>query len=174
MQTCKIPTASCPQEVPANQMSTLVLAMQPDDINSVDKSGKDIFSKLNYEEAGPKALQRTLIVYPWTQRYFTSFGNLYNAEAIMSNSKVAAHGVVVLHGLDRAMKNMDDIKKTYAELSVLHSEKLHVDPDNFRLLADCLTIVIAATMGTSFTADVQAAWQKFLAVVVSALCRQYH
>uniref|UniRef100_A0A8C2HAC2 Hemoglobin beta embryonic-2 n=1 Tax=Cyprinus carpio TaxID=7962 RepID=A0A8C2HAC2_CYPCA len=117
---------------------------------------------------------RALIVYPWTQRYFASFGNLYNAEAIMSNPKVAAHGVVVLHGLDRAMKNMDDIKNTYAELSVLHSEKLHVDPDNFRLLADCLTIVIAANMGTSFTADVQAAWQKFLAVVVSALRRQYH
>uniref|UniRef100_A0A672K8X6 Hemoglobin beta embryonic-2 n=1 Tax=Sinocyclocheilus grahami TaxID=75366 RepID=A0A672K8X6_SINGR len=67
------------------------------------------------------------------------------------------------------------IKNTYAELSVLHSEKLHEDPDNFRVfLADCLTIVIAATMGTSFTADVQAAWQKFLAVVVSALRRQYH
>ncbi|XP_016401556.1 hemoglobin beta embryonic-2 isoform X2 [Sinocyclocheilus rhinocerous] len=135
---------------------------------------QDIFSKLNYEDAGPKALHRALVVYPWTQRYFASFGKLYNAEAIMFNPKVAAHRVVVLHGLDRAMKNMDDIKNTYAELSVLHSEKLHVDPDNFRLLADCLSIVIAATMGTSFTADVQAAWQNFLAVVVSALRRQYH
>ncbi|XP_056325346.1 hemoglobin beta embryonic-2 [Danio aesculapii] len=135
---------------------------------------QDIFSKLNYEEAGPKALQRALIVYPWTQRYFGSFGNLYNADAIINNPKVAAHGTVVLHGLDRAMKNMDDIKNTYAELSVLHSEKLHVDPDNFRLLADCLTIVIASTMGAAFTADMQAAWQKFLAVVVSALQRQYH
>ncbi|ROL51711.1 Hemoglobin subunit beta-2 [Anabarilius grahami] len=87
---------------------------------------------------------------------------------------VAAHGTVVLHGLDKAMKNMDGIKNAYTDLSVLHSEKLHVDPDNFRLLADCLTIVIAANMGTSFTADVQAAWQKFLTVVVSALRRQYH
>uniref|UniRef100_A0A672K8B0 Hemoglobin beta embryonic-2 n=1 Tax=Sinocyclocheilus grahami TaxID=75366 RepID=A0A672K8B0_SINGR len=97
---------------------------------------------------------RALVVYRWTQRYFASWKALYNAEAIMSNPKVA---------------------NTYAELSVLHSEKLHEDPDNFRVfLADCLTIVIAATMGTSFTADVQAAWQKFLAVVVSALRRQYH
>ncbi|XP_051523597.1 hemoglobin subunit beta-like [Myxocyprinus asiaticus] len=135
---------------------------------------KEIFSKLNYEDAGLKALGRVLIVYPWTQRYFGGFGNLYNAEAIMSNQMVAAHGTVVLHGLDKAMKNLDDIKKTYAELSLLHSEKLHVDPDNFRLLADCLTIVIASTMGKAFTPDMQAAWQKFLAVVVSALCRQYH
>lgn len=76
---------------------------------------------------------RCLIVYPWTQRYFSSFGNLYNPEAIKANPNVAAHGIKVLHGLDRALKNMDDIKGTYAELSVLHSEKLHVDPDNFRV-----------------------------------------
>ncbi|XP_028990931.1 hemoglobin beta embryonic-2 isoform X1 [Betta splendens] len=165
-----------------------------------------IFANLSYEEIGPKALVRCLIVYPWTQRYFSSFGNLYNAEAIRGNPNVAAHGIKVLHGLDRAVKNMDNIKATYAELSVLHSEKLHVDPDNFRvssaglqqmhsahlkadrlvsrrltfplflhqLLADCLTIEIAAKLGTAFTADTQAAFQKFLAVVVSALGRQYH
>ncbi|KAA0725282.1 Hemoglobin subunit beta [Triplophysa tibetana] len=135
---------------------------------------QEIFGKLNYEEAGPKALSRVLIVYPWTQRYFGNFGNLYNAEAIINNPMVAAHGKVVLRGLERAMKNMDDIKNTYKELSVLHSEKLRVDPDNFKLLADCLTIVIAASMRNSFTPEKQAAWQKFLAVVVSALCRQYY
>ncbi|KAM9837701.1 hemoglobin beta embryonic-2 [Aulostomus maculatus] len=133
-----------------------------------------IMGSLDYDDVGPKALTRCLIVYPWTQRYFVAFGNLYNAEAIKTNPNIAAHGIKILHGLDRAMKNMDDIKATYAELSVLHSEKLHVDPDNFRLLADCLTIVIAAKMGNAFTPDIQGAWQKFLAVVVSALGRQYH
>ncbi|XP_070707518.1 hemoglobin beta embryonic-2 [Pempheris klunzingeri] len=133
-----------------------------------------IFANLDYEDIGPKALCRCLIVYPWTQRYFGAFGNLYNADAIKTNPNIAAHGIKVLHGLDRAVKNMDDIKATYAELSVLHSEKLHVDPDNFRLLADCLSIVVAAKMGSAFTPYVQAAWQKFLAVVVSALGRQYH
>uniref|UniRef100_A0A673VTJ8 Hemoglobin subunit epsilon 1 n=1 Tax=Salmo trutta TaxID=8032 RepID=A0A673VTJ8_SALTR len=98
----------------------------------------------------------------------------HNAAAIQGNTMVAVHGKTVLHGLDRAVKNMDDIKATYAELSVLHSEKLHVDPDNFRLLADCLTIVVAARMGAEFTADVQGAFQKFLAVVVSSLGKQYH
>ncbi|KAJ8363771.1 hypothetical protein SKAU_G00126020 [Synaphobranchus kaupii] len=134
----------------------------------------EVFAKLNYDVVGPNSLARCLIVYPWTQRYFGGFGNLYNAAAIMSNPMVAAHGTVVLHGLDRAMKNMDNIKATYSELSVLHSEKLHVDPDNFKLLGDCLTIVIAGQMGNSFTPDMQAAWQKFLSVVISALSRQYH
>ncbi|XP_067100413.1 hemoglobin subunit beta-1-like [Osmerus mordax] len=133
-----------------------------------------IFAKLDYEDIGPKALQRCLIVYPWTQRYFSTFGNLYNAEAIIGNSKVAAHGIKVLHGLDIALKNMEDINNAFAKLSVMHSDVLHVDPDNFRLLGDCLTVVLAAKMGSAFTANVQAHWQKFLRVVVSALGRQYH
>lgn len=43
-----------------------------------------------------------------------------------------------------------------------------------QLLADCLTIVIAAKFGKDFTAEYQEAFQKFLAVVVSSLGRQYH
>ncbi|XP_034750115.1 hemoglobin subunit beta-2 [Etheostoma cragini] len=134
----------------------------------------EIFSKLDYEAVGSAALARCLIVYPWTQRYFSKFGNLYNAAAITGNPMIAKHGTTILHGLDRAVKNMDNIKATYAELSVLHSEKLHVDPDNFKLLSDCLTIVVAAQLGKTFTGEVQAAFQKFLAVVVSALGKQYH
>ncbi|KAG7223174.1 hypothetical protein INR49_015782, partial [Caranx melampygus] len=132
---------------------------------------QDIFSQMDYESVGAAALTRCLVVYPWTQRYFGAFGNLYNASAIVMNPLIRKHGITILHGLDRAVKNMDNIKEAYAELSVLHSEKLHVDPDNFRLLADCLTIVLAARLGSAFTGDVQAAFQKFLAVVVSSLGR---
>uniref|UniRef100_A0AAQ4RBV6 Globin domain-containing protein n=1 Tax=Gasterosteus aculeatus aculeatus TaxID=481459 RepID=A0AAQ4RBV6_GASAC len=62
---------------------------------------QDIFSKMDYEVVGPAALTRCLIVYPWTQRYFGNFGNLYNAAAIMGNPMVAKHGTTILHGLDR-------------------------------------------------------------------------
>ncbi|XP_041719139.1 hemoglobin subunit beta-like [Coregonus clupeaformis] len=134
----------------------------------------ETWGKINVKVVGPLALRRCLIVYPWTQRYFGTFGDVNSAAAIMGNKKVAKHGITVLNGLERAVQNMDDIKNTYAELSVLHSEKLHVDPDNFRLLGDCLTIVLASQMGRAFTPDIQAAWQKFLTVVVSALGRQYH
>ncbi|XP_074513546.1 hemoglobin subunit beta-2-like [Sebastes fasciatus] len=135
---------------------------------------KDIFSKMEYEVVGPASLARCLVVYPWTQRYFGNFGNLYNAAAIMGNPLVAKHGTTILHGLDRGLKNMDNIKETYAELSVLHSEKLHVDPDNFRLLSDCFTIVVASRLGNAFTGEIQAAFQKFLTVVVACMGKQYH
>uniref|UniRef100_A0A3B4FD24 Hemoglobin subunit beta-like n=1 Tax=Pundamilia nyererei TaxID=303518 RepID=A0A3B4FD24_9CICH len=139
---------------------------------------QDIFSKINYAVVGANQLfthsLRCLIVYPWTQRYFGQFGNLYNAAAIASNPKVAAHGKVIMEALEKAVKDMDNIKATYAELSALHSEKLQVDPDNFMLLGDCLTIVVASQLGKNFTAEVHAAFQKFLAVVVSSLRRQYY
>uniref|UniRef100_A0A673GN86 Hemoglobin, beta adult 2 n=1 Tax=Sinocyclocheilus rhinocerous TaxID=307959 RepID=A0A673GN86_9TELE len=116
---------------------------------------------------------RLLIVYPWTQRYFGSFGNLSSAAAILGNPKVSNHGKTVLNALDKAVKNLDGIKGTYSELSQLHCDKLNVDPDNFRLLADCLTIVVATAFGSAFSPAVQATWQKFLSVVVSALSSRY-
>lgn len=85
-------------------------------------------------------LCRLLIVYPWTQRYFASFGNLSNAAAIAGNPKVNAHGKVVIGGLDKAIHNLDNIKGIYTQLSALHSDKLHVDPSNFSV---CLTSVTA-------------------------------
>uniref|UniRef100_A0AAX7SX89 Globin domain-containing protein n=1 Tax=Astatotilapia calliptera TaxID=8154 RepID=A0AAX7SX89_ASTCA len=136
---------------------------------------KDIFSKIDYEVVGPAAISRCLIVYPWTQRYFQAFGDLSTNAAIMGNPKVAQHGRTVMGGLENAVKNLDNIKQTYANLSVMHSEKLHVDPDNFRVLAECISLCVAAKFGPSvFTAEVQEAWQKFLCVVASALGRQYH
>lgn len=51
----------------------------------------------------------------------------------MGNPEVSRHGAVVLHGLDVALNDMDNIKSNYAELSELHSEKLRVDPDNFKV-----------------------------------------
>ncbi|XP_064172314.1 hemoglobin anodic subunit beta [Anguilla rostrata] len=134
-----------------------------------------LWKKINVEEIGPQAMRRLLIVCPWTQRHFANFGNLSTAAAIMNNDKVAKHGTTVMGGLDRAIQNMDDIKNAYRQLSVMHSEKLHVDPDNFRLLAEHITLCMAAKFGpTEFTADVQEAWQKFLMAVTSALARQYH
>ena len=79
------------------------------------------------------SLCRLLIVYPWTQRFFASFGNLSSPTAIMGNPRVRAHGKKVLSSFGEAVKNLDNIKSTYAKLSELHCEKLHVDPENFRV-----------------------------------------
>ncbi|XP_023677803.1 hemoglobin cathodic subunit beta-like [Paramormyrops kingsleyae] len=135
---------------------------------------KKVWEKVNINEVGPQALARLLIVYPWTQRYFGSFGDLSSPAAIVGNPKVAAHGKIVLKSLDKAVKNLDGIKNHYVELSEIHSEKLHVDPDNFRLLGDCVSIVLALKFGSAFNCEVQNTFQKFLAVVIYALSRQYY
>uniref|UniRef100_A0A8C7ML72 Hemoglobin, beta adult 2 n=1 Tax=Oncorhynchus kisutch TaxID=8019 RepID=A0A8C7ML72_ONCKI len=184
-----------------------------------------VWGQVDINEVGPLALGRVLIVYPWTQRYFGSFGDVSTAAAIMGNPKVAAHGKVVCGALDKAVKNMGNILATYKSLSETHANKLFVDPDNFRVLADVLTIVIAAKVvcgaldkavknmgnilatykslsethanklfvdpenfrvladvltiviaakfGAAFTPEIQATWQKFMKVVVAAMSSRY-
>ncbi|KAK6481779.1 hemoglobin subunit beta-like [Huso huso] len=132
------------------------------------------WAEINVEEVGHQALARVLVVYPWTQRYFSTFGNVSNATAIAGNPKVRAHGKRVLDALGDAITHLDNVKATYAKLSQLHSEKLHVDPENFRLLGETLIISLAAQFGAVFTPDIQAAWQKLLAVVTAALSKQYY
>lgn len=54
------------------------------------------------------------------------------------------------------------------------SHSKHLVIFSSKLLGDCLTIVVASQLGRAFTPEIQAAWQKFLAAVVSALGKQYH
>uniref|UniRef100_A0A8C5NMS7 Hemoglobin subunit beta n=1 Tax=Junco hyemalis TaxID=40217 RepID=A0A8C5NMS7_JUNHY len=133
-----------------------------------------LWGKVNVAECGGEALARLLIVYPWTQRFFASFGNLSGATAIIGNPKVQAHGKKVLTSFGEAVKNLDGIKNTFSALSELHCDKLHVDPENFRLLGDILVIVLAAHFTKDFTPACQATWQKLVGLVAHALARKYH
>nr|P11752.1 RecName: Full=Hemoglobin subunit beta; AltName: Full=Beta-globin; AltName: Full=Hemoglobin beta chain [Megaderma lyra] len=133
-----------------------------------------LWGKVNVEEVGGEALGRLLVVYPWTQRFFESFGDLSSPSAIMGNPKVKAHGKKVLNSFSEGLKNLDNLKGTFAKLSELHCDKLHVDPENFRLLGYILLCVLARHFGKEFTPQVQAAYQKVVAGVATALAHKYH
>ncbi|KAM6172935.1 hemoglobin subunit gamma-like [Erethizon dorsatum] len=133
-----------------------------------------VWKKVNVEEAGGETLGRLLVVYPWTQRFFDNFGNLSSASAIMGNPKVKARGKKVLTFMGEALKNIDDLKITFAPLSELRCDKLHVDPENFKLLGNMLLIVLAKHVGEEFTPEVQTAWQKLVVGAANALAYKYH
>ncbi|NWZ92944.1 HBB protein, partial [Nesospiza acunhae] len=142
-----------------------------------------LWGKVNVAECGAEALARLLIVYPWTQRFFGTgptpppgpgTGNLSSPTAVTGNPMVRAHGKKVLTSFGDAIKSLDSIKKCFAPLSKLHCDKLHVDPENFRLLGDTLIVVLASHFGKDFTPECQAAWQKLVRVVAHALAHEYH
>ncbi|KAJ1075067.1 PREDICTED: hemoglobin subunit epsilon-1 [Capra hircus] len=135
-----------------------------------------LWGKVNVEEAGGEALagRKLLVIYPWTQRFFDSFGNLSSASAIMGNPKAKAHGKEVLTSSREAIKNLNNLKDAFAKLSELHCDKLHMDPENFRLLGDVIVIVLATHSGRECTPDMHAAWQKLLSGVATALAHKYH
>ncbi|KAK1336026.1 hypothetical protein QTO34_003826 [Cnephaeus nilssonii] len=116
-----------------------------------------LWAKVNVEVAGGEVLGRLLVVYPWTQRFFDTFGNLSSETAIMGNPK-----------------HMDDLKSTYSQLSELHCDRLHVDPENFKLLGNMILVVLATQFGREFTPQMQAAWQKLTTAVANALAYKYH
>ncbi|KAM8967650.1 hemoglobin subunit beta-2-like [Pelodytes ibericus] len=132
-----------------------------------------VWKNVEIEADGLAALSRLLVVYPWTQRYFSSFGNVSNETAIVGNSKVRAHGKVVLSAIGNAIQHMDHMKSSLHDLSETHASKLHVDPENFKRLGEVLVIVLAAKLGAAFTPQVQAAWEKFIAVLVAGLSQGY-
>ncbi|KAM6158787.1 hemoglobin subunit beta-1-like [Rhynchocyon petersi] len=133
-----------------------------------------LWGKINVDEVGGETLGRLLVVYPWTQRFFDSFGNLSSAAAIMDNPKVKAHGKKVLNSFSDGLKHLDDLKGTFAQLSELHCDKLHVDPENFRLLGNVLVVVLGHHLRAEFTPQAQAAFQKVVAGVANALAHKYH
>ncbi|XP_063309081.1 hemoglobin subunit beta-3-like [Pelobates fuscus] len=123
---------------------------------------------------GGDALGRLLLIYPWTQRSSSYFGNLSSAAAIARNTKVQAHGKRVLGALDKASHNLDNIKATFHDFSSTHANQLHMDPENFRRFGEVFVIVLAGKLGSSFTPSVQNAIQKFFAVSVDAFIQGYH
>ncbi|XP_077197170.1 hemoglobin subunit beta-like [Paroedura picta] len=133
-----------------------------------------VWAKVDVAEIGAESLGCLLVMYPWTQRFFSHFGNLSSATAICGNPKVRAHGKKVLTSFGEAIKNLDNIKQTFSQLSELHCDKLHVDPENFKLLGDVLVIVLASHFGKDFTPCTQAAFHKLVRVVAHALALRYH
>nr|P02138.1 RecName: Full=Hemoglobin subunit beta; AltName: Full=Beta-globin; AltName: Full=Hemoglobin beta chain [Lepidosiren paradoxa] len=134
-----------------------------------------VFSKIDVDHVGANTLERVLIVFPWTKRYFNSFGDLSSPGAIKHNNKVSAHGRKVLAAIIECTRHFGNIKGHLANLSHLHSEKLHVDPHNFRVLGQCLRIELAAALGfKEFTPERNAYFQKFMDVISHSLGREYH
>ncbi|KAI2558341.1 hemoglobin subunit delta [Homo sapiens] len=105
-----------------------------------------LWGKVNVDAVGGEALGRLLVVYPWTQRFFESFGDLSSPDAVMGNPKVKAHGKKVLGAFSDGLAHLDNLKGTFSQLSELHCDKLHVDPENFRV---CKKVPEALQIGST-------------------------
>nr|P07409.1 RecName: Full=Hemoglobin subunit beta; AltName: Full=Beta-globin; AltName: Full=Hemoglobin beta chain [Squalus acanthias] len=129
-----------------------------------------VWTKTDHQAVVAKALERLFVVYPWTKTYFVKFNGKFHA----SDSTVQTHAGKVVSALTVAYNHIDDVKPHFVELSKKHYEELHVDPENFKLLANCLEVELGHALHKEFTPEVQAAWSKFSNVVVDALSKGYH
>nr|AGT37223.1 hemoglobin beta chain [Ochotona princeps] len=133
-----------------------------------------LWGKVNVDEVGGETLGRLLVVYPWTQRFFETFGDLSSASAVMGHAEVKTHGKKVMNAFSDGLHHLDYLMGTFAKLSELHCDKLHVDPENFKLLGNVLVVVLSHHFGGEFTPQVQAAWQKVVSGLDNSMAHKYH
>ncbi|XP_042720436.1 hemoglobin subunit alpha-D [Lagopus leucura] len=119
------------------------------------------------EEFGAEALLRMFTAYPQTKTYFPHF------DLSSGSDQIRGHGKKVLGALGNAVKNMDNLSQAMSELSNLHAYNLRVDPVNFKLLSQCIQVVLAAHLGKDYTPEVHAAFDKFLSAVSAVLAEKY-
>ncbi|XP_012369058.1 hemoglobin subunit zeta-like [Octodon degus] len=116
---------------------------------------------------GTETLERLFSSYLQTKTYFPHF-NLHPG-----SPQLHAHGSKVVAALGDAVKNIDNMQVALTKLSDLHAYVLHVDPVNFKFLSHCLLVTLATHFPADFTADVHAAWDKFMSIVSSILTKKY-
>uniref|UniRef100_A0A8C6MVH4 Hemoglobin beta, bh2 n=1 Tax=Mus spicilegus TaxID=10103 RepID=A0A8C6MVH4_MUSSI len=131
------------------------------------------WTKVKAEELGVESLERILTVYPHTKRYFDHFGDFFCA-ATEGNSKLKALGKKMIESFSEGLQPLDNLKYTFASLSELHHDKLHMDPENFKLLGSMIVIVLSPHFGNNFTPALQAAFEKVVAAVADAMAYKYY
>ncbi|XP_053322799.1 hemoglobin subunit beta-2-like [Spea bombifrons] len=133
-----------------------------------------MWQKVDMSKDGGDILTRLLVLYPQTRSYFSSFGDLSNETAISENVKVQDYGKKVLGAIGNAIQHLDDVDGSLRQLSDIDTNKVLEDPHNFRLLGKILLIVLDDRQGSAFTPQVQAAWRKFIVVIVAGLTQGYY
>nr|ALS05328.1 hemoglobin alpha D subunit [Dendrocygna eytoni] len=119
------------------------------------------------DEFGNEALQRMFITYPQTKTYFPHF------DLHPGSDQIRGHGKKVAAALGNAVKSLDNLSQALSELSNLHAYNLRVDPANFKLLAQCFQVVLAAHLGKDYSPEMHAAFDKFLSAVAAVLAEKY-
>uniref|UniRef100_A0A8D0BB99 Globin domain-containing protein n=1 Tax=Salvator merianae TaxID=96440 RepID=A0A8D0BB99_SALMN len=101
------------------------------------------------------------------QEYFPHF------DLCPGSKDIRHHGQKVVKALDSALKHLDNLHDTLADLSDLHAYNLRVDPVNFKLLAKCFHVTLASQLRAEYNPLVYLAWDKFFHQVACCLSEKY-
>ncbi|XP_055479469.1 hemoglobin subunit beta-like [Psammomys obesus] len=133
-----------------------------------------MWREVDTEKLGSEALERLLIVYPHSRRYFDHFAVSRSRSATEDDPNLKVLGKKVMDSFGEALKHLDNLNDTFASLSELHRDKMHVDPENFKLLGSMIVIVLSRHFGNDFTPALQGALEKLVAAVVAAMAHKYY
>ncbi|XP_051824741.1 hemoglobin subunit mu isoform X2 [Antechinus flavipes] len=107
-------------------------------------------------------------VYPSTKSYFPPL--IPGLEL----TQMQNHGEQILMAVGVAVDNMYDLRTALSGLADLHAYSLRVEPTNFHFLIHCFQVMLASHLQSEYTAEMHAAWDKFLTNVAVVLTEKYH
>ncbi|KAK7918988.1 hypothetical protein WMY93_010272 [Mugilogobius chulae] len=140
-------------------------------LSKKDKAAvKALWGKIsgNAEAIGADTLARLFACFPQTKTYFSHW-----PELTAGSPSLKSHGAIILGGVSLAVDNIDDMNKGLLELSEKHAFQLRVDPANFKLMSQCLMVVIATMFPKDFGPEVQVSFDKFMVNVALALSERF-
>ncbi|XP_043833241.1 hemoglobin subunit mu [Dromiciops gliroides] len=117
---------------------------------------------------GMELLQRLFAAYPSTKSYFP------HLIPGLELAQMQNHGEQILMAVGLAVNHMYDLRAALGSLADLHSGILRVEPTNFHFLIHCFQVMLASHLQEEYTAEMHAAWDKFLTNVAVVLTEKYH
>ncbi|KAM8933345.1 hemoglobin subunit alpha-5-like [Pelodytes ibericus] len=121
----------------------------------------------NVKALGGEALERLFVCHAGSKSYFRHLNLSHGSEDINNQ------GGKILNAIGEATNHLDDLDEAFSKLSDLHAQKLKVDPGNFKLLSDCILVVLANHYPEEFTATAHSAWDKFITSASQVLVSKY-
>ncbi|XP_077350087.1 hemoglobin subunit alpha-3-like [Lithobates pipiens] len=114
-------------------------------------------------DLGAEALTRLFLSFPQTKIHFIHY------DLTPGSADLKTHGGKIMNALVGAAHHLDDLAGNLSSLSDLHAYNLRVGPGNFALLSYIIRVVLASHFPGDFTPKVQAAWEKFFAIISAVL-----
>ncbi|XP_075687416.1 hemoglobin subunit alpha-3-like [Rhinoderma darwinii] len=114
-------------------------------------------------DLGGEALDRLFLSFPLTKTYFP------HLDLSQGSADIKNYGGKVMNALGNAANHLDHLDASLSTLSDLLPHKLRVDPGNFERLNQVIQNVLAIHLPKEFSAETQAAWNKFFSEVSTVL-----
>ncbi|XP_029292701.1 cytoglobin-1-like isoform X2 [Cottoperca gobio] len=130
----------------------------------------------NCEDTGVAILVRLFVNFPSSKQYFSQFKHIEEPEELERSAQLRKHAHRIMNALNTLVESLDNSDRMASVLKVVgkaHALRHKVEPVYFKILSGVILEVLGEAFSEVVTAEVAAAWTKFLATVYCGITAVY-